>query len=217
MDDIEIYRDPWRHSRMLPSYVQNTAEKIDPKYMEMTETELEPIVNPDPVTNRIRMAFWNAYEYAEANYEDKVNLAQIAARVGIPMAVVQSHMKNEHKLVWILCPPSSYDSFLDEALDYGLRRLRNDILTMDIYDPSGSVDIKKADLLLKAIAFVDLRKHGGTVDRKLHIHASSKDMKAITKQSMDLHEIEKRIKELEKTGTVEDARRAVAVEVLDGE
>lgn len=188
---------------LMPPDAQIGVDKIHADWLDATEEELERTVKPTALTNRLRHAFWREYEMAQSALR-KMSIHNIAINMGIPAPTIAAHLRNPRVVIWVIQPPSSYDNYLDEALEFGLRRMRNDILTMNIYDSAGQIEVKKADLLLKAIAFIDMRKNGGIVSKNLHIHESRRDFKKIT-QEMSLKDIEEKIKELESKNVIKDA------------
>jgi len=202
----EMKSEPRSLYNLLPPAIQQSISKINPKLIGKTEKELEFELNPDPFVCRLRLAFWREYEESQSKLR-KMNLNALSIAMGVPSASIMAHLRMPKHIIWIITPPASYDIFLDEALSYGLRRMRNDILAMDIHGPDGLVDVKKADLLLKCVAFLDMRKNGGIVQRTENLNLYQKDFKKLS-SSMELKEIEEKIKQLEMKGVIEEARSA---------
>lgn len=193
-----------------PPEMKEGLEKIPHIWFFMNEKEIEVRVQPDAELNRIRLAFWKEYERAQSHIV-QMKLSTIAGALGYPSIMLKKAFLDAPKLAWILCPPSTYDNFLDEALQFGMRRLR-DILSLPLVDSSGRVNAKAADVVLKAVAFLDMRKHGGIVNRSLNLNATidakPKDLRDMTKEG-ELEEIDRRIAELEQGQELEMARAAV--------
>ncbi len=139
----------------------------------------------------------------------RVDIFNVAFRCGAPVAHVMRTLSTGSKLLWCLIAPGTYDSFLDEALEFGLMRVRRDILDAPIYDAEGNFNTKAADLLLKAVAFFDMRKNGGILNKNLHIVRNEKDLKTLT-AGRSIKDIEERIRELEQKGVVDKALGIVA-------
>jgi hypothetical protein len=176
-------------------------EKCDVNDFEIGEEELRRKYNPDAFVCRLRTAFWREYDAAQAGFRD-INVPNIAMMMGTPTATVMVHLKNPKHLPWILCAPASYDIILDEMYQRGMNRVA-EIINVDFYKPDGSVDKGLAELVLKAIAFVDMRKNGAVVQKQLHVHTSTRDVKQFAKD-ITVKQIDERIAELEqRLGTAE--------------
>lgn len=193
----------------MPDHLKKTIENIRPELFEKSEQELEELLRPAPLVSRLRMEFWKEYEAAQAGFR-RIDLIRISNNLSIPLTNVSTLMRRVENMAWILCPPTTYNTVLEEALSYGIRRVRNDILTIGIHNPDGSVDPKKADILLKAVAFIDMRKNGAVVQKSLHLHANAgpKEVKKFSDQ-VTMAEIDARIKELEQKGTISAAERSI--------
>lgn len=170
----------------------------------------------DASTNLLRIAFWREYEIAQSQMR-QMGMEGIAFGCGMLVGQVKKTLSNRSDLRWVLIPPLSYENFLDEALAFGLQRLRKDILGAKIYDDEGRLDVKAADLLLKAVAFMDMRKNGAIKQRIESVshtinHTAGQEMGIGTKRT--LREINERIEELERKGVVGRARE-MAKEVVD--
>lgn len=192
---------------IIPRELRAALEAVPKEWLLLTEEELHGFVSPEPGLNRLRLAFWAEYEAAQRSVR-RMDLYAISQLTGRPSKYIVAELRGTDRMAWVLCPPASYEMFLDEALSFGMKRLREDILGMNIKDADGSVDPKKADILLKAIAFVDMRKHGGIVQKNLHLHGSTNGMKALSRQLSE-EEIDARIAELEGDGTVKNAQAAL--------
>jgi len=122
---------------------------------------------------------------------------------GLPTIHVRDALSTPTSLAWILCPPASYDNMLEEALARGLSRI-NEILELPFYDSSGRPDSKIMELVLKATAFLDVRKHGMPTQRMestatvntLNVSVTKKDLKQLGSHS-SIKEIDEKIKQLE--------------------
>jgi len=166
---------------------------------------------PDPLLGRIRNEFWREYDLAQGGMRP-INMGNIASRVGMPATRVLSMLDRKHAMAWLMIPPGTYESFLDEALLFGLQRVRRDILGANLmtikYDSDGksyeTLDHKAAELLLKAVAFLDMRKNGGIVSKNLHVIQSAKDLHSIATPK-SIEDIDRRIKELEEKGVIDHA------------
>jgi hypothetical protein len=168
-----------------PTGVAKLLEELDSSWIEMSEKQLKQHVPDDPQLNRLRIAFWKEYDAAQSQLR--------------PM--MWAH--NSAMLAYILCPPVSYDVFLEEALSFGMTRIR-EILNLPLHDENGKVNAKVGELILKAAAFLDLRTHGGFLQKSVHAEVGMGvgSIKKLADQ-LSIEEINKKIAELESTGVVD--------------
>lgn len=192
---------------IIPRELKAALQAVPKEWLLLTEEELHSFVRPEASLNRLRLAFWAEYESAQRSVR-KMDLHALSELTGRPSKYILAELRATDRMAWVLCPPASYEMFLDEALSFGMKRLREDILGMNIKTSDGDVDPKKADILLKAIAFVDMRKHGGIVQKNLHLHSTTSQMKSVGRHLTE-QEIDARIAELEGNGTVQNAQAAL--------
>jgi hypothetical protein len=172
--------------------------KCPVKLLFASEALLKREVQPDSQLNRIRLAFWKEYELSRVEYR-MMSFGGVASQVGFPSILVRMDLTNPKKLAWVLCPPMSYENFLEEALLAGMQRLR-DIIELSPVDMStGLLDPKIADVQLKAVTFLDMRKHGG-IKQRSSVEISNTitdDPLAIGADGLSLEDVESKIKHLE--------------------
>lgn len=163
----------------------------------MNELQLEEKFRPSSEIQKIRLAFWKEYETAQSELR-KMTIANIGRFMGQPSASLLKVIRNVNHLAVILCPIASYENFLEEALMAGTKRLR-EMINLPFYKPDGELDHKTMDLILKAVAFIDLRKNGGIVQRQVQVNVDKKTAREIGSMpsSTSLEDIDKRIAELE--------------------
>lgn len=212
---LNYQTDPRSLYNLVPKDLQKAVETLLPADFEATEeTYFSDPANPrdlDPQVNRIRMEFWKEYDRATVQ-KRRMDLAAIAIGSGMQATLLKHMLSKRANMAWVIIQPGTYESFLDEALSYGLTRLRRDILGASlmttIIDKAGDshqvMDHKAADLLLKAVAFLDMRKNGGIVNKSLHVHKRADELKPYTQQP-SMEELDKRIAELEEKGVVDKA------------
>lgn len=175
-----------------------------PEYFELDERRLynklrADACTPNPTDNRLRIKFWQEYESAQEAGR-RIILGNVVAGV-CTQAVLNHYLKNPRKVAWLLTPPASYVTVAEEALTFGLERMR-DILEMDPMGPDGKLNTKLMELQAKIVTMLDNRLKGGVVQRVeqktvgLNISTSSKEVAAMAME-MSMDEIEKRIKTLE--------------------
>jgi hypothetical protein len=137
---------------------------------------------PTPTTGMLRLKFWYEYDRAQGA---KSNMVAANIFGGI---CFQDHwlraIENVHTLAWILCPPASYVSALEEGLVEGMARAREILEQNPIEDGMGKtlgrkvINIKLAVLQFQMLQYFDQRKYGSIVQKSeqksLNVNVSSK-------------------------------------------
>ena len=189
--------DPRSLYNLVPQWMRLIIHEIPKEQFFWPENKLKENARADARLCRIRLAFWGEYEEAQASLRS-FDIFGISKRCGISQHFIREFLSEPQHLAFVLCPPASYDIFLEEALQFGLGKLR-EILELPLTDPAtGAVNHKTADLVLKATAFIDMRINGGFVNKNLNLHAfkNGRDEKNFVKE-LSSDEIDKKIKELE--------------------
>jgi len=186
-----------------PQGVSELLEKMDPKLLQLSERELKLRVPEDPQLNRLRIAFWKEYDNAQSQMRGML-WNNISRFLQLRPVSYTKYFHNPQTMAYILCPPASYDVFLEESLSHGMTRIR-EILDLPLRDEDGKVNPKVGELILKAAAFLDLRAHGGFLQKSVHaeVGMSVGGMKKLANE-LSLEEIDKKIKELEGAGVTID-------------
>lgn len=184
--------------KVMPPEIAKFIPLLTEELKDITESDaITEGADTEPTTSRLRLAFWTEYDSAIGDMR-VMSFENIQHATRLTREAIMKILINPKRLAWVLTPPASYEDYISETLNYGIRRLREDILTMNIRTPNGDVDTRKAKLLMDAIAFVDLRKHGGIVQKSMHMHAHTNT----PTPKMDIASIEERIRELEANGIV---------------
>lgn len=195
-------------ANIVPPWLRAAMEEVPRDMYFWSEEKLRGYARADAKLNRIRLAFWAEYEEAQSELR-MFNLYGITKRVGMAQSYIKELLSDVKVLPYVLLPPVTYDLFLEEALSHGLSRLR-EILDIQIVDEDGKLDHKSAEILLKATAFIDMRKNGGIVQRTMNVHAfsGSAGEKRFANQ-LSSGELDKKIKELEGKREYIEARRSI--------
>lgn len=185
-----------------PKGVADLMGRLDKKYYAMSEKQLKTLLSDDPTLNRLRISFWKEYDAAQSQMRDMLwsNISRLMQARPISFS---AYFHRPEILAYILCPPASYDAFLEEALSHGMSRIR-EILDLPLRDENGRVNAKVGELILKAAAFLDLRTHGGFLQKSVHaeVGLGLNSIKKLADQ-LSIEEIDKKIKELESVGVVD--------------
>lgn len=191
-------KNPRSIINIAPEGMKELIEKLPREFLEMSERRLHEVVDPDPMLNRVRLAFWKEYDIAQGEIR-KMGWLGVTKMVQRPSVMLKRMMEDPLKLAWILCPPANYDVFLEEAIQHGMTRIR-EILDLSLQKEDGSIDTRVGELILKATAFIDLRRHGGFVQKQVNVDLGSgiteRQMKNVAEQ-INIEDISKKIELLE--------------------
>jgi hypothetical protein len=135
-----------------------------PEYFEMEYHDLSQKANPSFTLSRLRLSFWNEYENAIQNNR-KMSLGKILAGVCTDTVFRKSILDNPLKMAYILSPPKDYMVTVKEALDAGLDNVRA-IVGANVFLADGkTLNVKAAEVVLKAVALLDMRVKGAVIQR----------------------------------------------------
>lgn len=129
-----------------------------------------------PALNRLRYSFWNEYYRRVDNFKSATTgMLQQNIYGGVCSKEAYDKLLNDDLVVaWLLTPPTDTVVALQETLNYGLDRVR-EILELPImkvdsvrvgpdeWEDREVVDDKVVNVILKAVAMLDLRLHGSYV------------------------------------------------------
>lgn len=151
-----------------------------------------------PTENRLRIAFWMEYDRAIMASDAKMYMPRVHGGVCSSEYFYQVVIRKPEKVAWMLCPPASYTKAMEEALTFGIEKLR-DILEFPLYNKKGEPDTKVGELILKAVEKLDIRQKGAIIQRvqtmNLHKHVSAP---AAPEPQESMEEVDERLKHLEK-------------------
>jgi len=150
---------------------------------DLEDPEQNPMVHEFRDINRIRMQFW--YEYTRS-----INSAEFMVMKQVYLGVCgydkfDKYLDRDEICAWILRKPVDYKVVVDEALDYGLGKLR-DILDFPLYvekfDKEGNnigrePNVQIANLVMRVIDKLDLRRHGSPTQKILSNSKTEKTTK----------------------------------------
>ena len=164
----------------------------------------EEKASPTPTDNRLRIAFWMEYERAHAN-NAKMEMTAVFDGVCTKGYFYNVYLACAPKVAWLVCQPSSYDKYAQEAINFGLEQLR-DVLELPHarYDEDGKlidVNLKLAELKAKIIFGLEARHKGAVIQRveqkNMNLHISSTD-KTLSDAAMGgtMEDIDRRLAEI---------------------
>jgi hypothetical protein len=182
--------DPRSMVNLVPPDVSEAMHRVPIEYFTMSEVDLKKLSRPTQVISRIRLSWWNEYNRAQ---EMLTHMEMVSVYAGVchPSYFYAGILKNPRYLAWILCPPTSYLVAMEEALYFGVERLR-EILELPLYDEKGRANPAVGNLVLKTVALLDLRVKGAVTQKHEHksvalnINTAARDVtNALSGASMD--------------------------------
>ncbi len=190
------------------------ARQVAPEYFELDERALYKQLRkeektPNAIVNTVRLRLWMEYDRCQAGSARKVEVFRVLGEVCRNAHFEKFILGRPERAAWLLCPPRSYDMKVDEALDFGMDKLR-DILELDVVeartDKHGNTryvaNVKLGELQAKIVNMLDVRKHGAArqrIDtRSLSVSVStSADQVSGMMESMNEDALERQIRQLE--------------------
>ena len=147
--------------RLVP-ILDRVKDKL-PRMLLRTERELRNYCEPDERDDRVRLSFWDEYNAATAAGK-KMSIQSIICGACSWEGWVTIYEPNNHKMLWVFTPPTSYVAAMRQILYRGTERLL-EIMNLPMTDKDGKIDPKVATLVLKAWQLADMRVKGGIVQR----------------------------------------------------
>lgn len=131
--------------------------KVDSEIYAMCEAELERKFTPTPTDFFLRKRFWELTEKAQASgVNNRVN--ELYDGICSRQNFYKNILRNDYKFCWILLPIKSHMDLIEESLYFALKKMRDELLTMQINE-------KTAGHFLKAIEYLSNRFMGPVVQK----------------------------------------------------
>jgi hypothetical protein len=211
MSFMSLIPERWRQRCMDAHY---EAEEL----FEMGERELYKRLKsdgkePDAMLNTIRLKLWMEYERCQAGKGRKIEIFKVLGETCRNVNFEKFVLSRADRVAWLLCPPTTYKMKIEEALNFGLSRLR-EILDADAIEEftdedTGrkrvSVNVKLAELQTKIVNMLDNRVHGAarqvisqtTRSMNLNVEATP-EMVGRAVEQIGADNLDREIKELER-------------------
>lgn len=167
--------DPRAVINLVPSAfarsIEVVAEKY-PHYLAESELELQVLLRPTDLDDRLRVAFWAEYERSQDN-----NRAMQMKNVYGPFISKQHFyatiMESPQRIAWIIKPPENHMLSSEASLHNGKNTMAK-IMRMEVFDDAGNIDTKRASIFLKAYEMLENRVRGAVVQKNISAHMHSK-------------------------------------------
>lgn len=185
--NIEVYKGGLDLARtiitseeLLPPKLLEAIIRLPQEWIGLTDGEIkEKGYKPSITDRKLRTGFWRAVQAAEKT-GSAMNLSSICRGV-CGTGSLHGVMANPPRLAYMLAPIVSYEIETETMLNMALERY-NEILEMPIHkfedmeDESGeivrtrTVDLKKAEMLLKVLVNVEDRVKGKAVSKNINVN-----------------------------------------------
>lgn len=169
--------------------IQDWTQKIPLDIWQTDFQDLEKELDPSPTLRVMRRNLWKRYKEALEQGGD-IRAYDIYHGVVTRQSFWTEILGKPKKLAYILSPKAEYDEVAAEALDFGMERIRKDILTAPIINPAtGKFDASVAGCVLAAVRLLDSRVKGSPLQRieqktmQVNIHRNEKT--PITREQLD--------------------------------
>ncbi len=163
---------------MLPEKPRTAIQNAlweEPSYFELDERDLYKKMRDEnqsisPTDNRLRLKFWMEYDHAMQFGKKQIDMGRVSAGICSHEYFYGKYLSNPKKVAWLVCPPTGYMIKCNEALEFGLEKMR-EILEVPA-KVGDKVDVKLGELQLKILQMLDVRVKGAPVQRNVQINAN---------------------------------------------
>lgn len=185
---------------VLTSGLKEKSALIPAELLEMKPMDLEDLVTPTVLQRRLKKKFWSEYHKVIGLGAAEIQPVSIYGGLCSKQYFYKSIVEHTEVFAWLLCPLNEYDLMTEEALEFAVERIREEILTVPLYsmgrDEMGNpirLGFLKdnATALLTAAKFLDARVKGTPLQRiqqaNLHVHqnGTSPNKGGITRDELD--------------------------------
>ena len=142
-------------------------ESKDPSLFSQDTKELESEITPTRTDKKIKLSFWKEYDRASRDH-CPMKTENICKNVCHPNYFRDHFLKREKKVAWLFIPPTDYLLELESMMSIAADRI-NEIINIPIERTNKNgdqvIDIKAAELVLKAIKQLEDRVKGAPTQR----------------------------------------------------
>lgn len=202
---IKDGENPFALVNLLDGPFLKAIEALPDSFFAMDEKALKELVNPDELTCRLRISFWDEYNAACDEGPRAMRVAAIMRGLTYSDFFYKQVLSDEKRLAWIVRPPQDFLLAMRDCLHVGMGRLR-EILSMPLVDrvpclskgqpvlgPDGKVLYREV-LNTKIVSEIRIitekmadRVHGAVIQRgemttksaSLHLHAQADPLAAM--------------------------------------
>lgn len=195
--------DPRSVLRLVSESFRAAILSLPPEFRDLSEREYQVTHRPSAQENRLRMSFWREYDVAQEMMVP-INMTGVYAGICTRDYFYGVVLRRPNIVGWMIIPPAKYEVMIEEALDFGIGKLR-EIMDLPLTDSKGRVNVRLCDTIIRATAMLDMRMRGAYVQRSEHknlnfnMQGDTKDLQKLA-AGASMEEIETRIRNLESKG-----------------
>lgn len=204
---------------MVPETLQKPYKNIPEEYHDMTDEQLENVVRPSQVDRLLKIKFWKEIDRITKEQRETIKVMNVYDGVCSRAYFYNNFLKDEGRVAYFYRKPITYEDMANELIEYGLQRLRNEVLPARIiFEDSGHIDSKGVKVLLELIQYLDLRTKGSVVQKhqveskSMHVNVDAKDVGGINIQD-EIKKIQMQIAQAKGAQLVEGLPERVVVDV----
>lgn len=112
---------------------------------------------PQAVDNMLRVKFWLEYDRCQETGDPSMVMTHVTSRLIGRESFYKYFLTDPKRLAWMLCPSTDYRASMDEALSFGVLRIRKFFEDTDFEDLRGARDLSA---FLAAFRMLDERLNG---------------------------------------------------------
>lgn len=175
--------------------LKQSLHDLPDEIRELSLEDLEKRLSITPTLRQVKIGFWNEYRRTIVEHRNTIVVGSVIDGVCSYEYFYREIANREEMLAWLFHAPTDFDRAAEEALSFGIERLRNDILTAPLYATNqdgsrGAFNKDNASVVLNAIKFLDARVKGSPLQRieqkSLHLHKNADGVhKGITRDELN--------------------------------
>lgn len=194
--------------------LKEAIEALPDRYFDMTEDELIDEVQPTNRDWELRLSFWTDFnDVMNPNNKRTVIMGEkVQSGIITKRNFYERVVANPGRLAFMIRPIRSYQKEMEIRLIKSTRQL-DKLLEMNIEKENGEVDVRKGELLLKAIQNVQDRALGMAVARQESVNINIGQDKPEKAKVPDSKQLDSKIAEYE----AKLSGKVTSVEVIDAE
>lgn len=199
--DIDLFSEdnPKAVINLVSKKFAEAMKQVPQKLLNLSEKTLAEAIKPNEKTRRLRHTFWAEYSMVMQKNSPKMKMANVYAPVCGPDYFFKRISEDPNLVAWILLPPQEFEVVVTEAAEFGMERIRKEILQAPLYKDNGQFDTKTAALVVEVTKFLTLRAHGAVTQKTMNLNLNkNQEIPGSSENNLtDVTDIDARIRELE--------------------
>lgn len=177
--------------RLVPIF-HRVRDKL-PRTLLADEPDVRRYCDPTERDERVRLSFWDEYNASTACGK-RMSLQSIITGCCSWESWITAYEPHDKRMLWIFTPPASYVGMMRQILYKGTERLL-EIMNLPMLTEDGKVDVKVANLVLRAWQLADMRVKGA-VTQKVQIEQKSMNLNLNSNTDEAVNQMRSRMSEM---------------------